>query len=226
MAIAAAIPVAEKRRQRRVPSKVKTRCRLNRMAEEGTWQAMVRNISYQGIGLSVNRPIKVGMLLAVELPTNPMETGTTRLIRVKRVEPQPDGKWWSVGGVFAKNLTQIELDLLRIRTPNIVPNSERRTTIRHTTRLKRPVPVIRIIEEGPWLATIRNVSIRGIGLITERPFKPGTYLTIELPVNGGKLGKARLLKITHLSRQKDSPWWVLGGSFLSRLTPDEYESLV
>lgn len=226
MAVAPPIPLSEKRGQRRVPSKVKARCRLNRMAEEGTWLAMVRNISYQGIGLSVNRPMKAGMLLAVELPTNPLETGTTRLIRVKRVTPQPDGKWWSIGGEFAKNLTQIELDLLRIRTPSIVPTSERRTTIRHSTRLKRPVPVIRIIEEGSWLATIRNVSIRGIGLIAERPFKPGIYLSIELPIAGGKLGKARLLKVTHLSRQKDSPWWVLGGSFLSRLTPDEYESLV
>jgi PilZ domain-containing protein len=216
----------ERRTSLRAVSRLKARCQVSRVAEEGAWVAMVRNISCQGIGLVVNRPAKPGMRLIIELPTNPRRTTTPYLIRVTRVEAQAGNREWYIGGTFAKKLTQLELNALQARTPTIIPHDERRTTVRHTTRLKNPCPVVRTIEDGPWMATVRNVSPRGVGLIAQRPFKVGAYLTIELPTRSGKLARPRLLKVTHASRQADSSWWTFGGMFLHRLTAEEYAMLL
>jgi PilZ domain-containing protein len=209
----------------RHPSLSKYRARLKRATDERTWMATVRNISAEGIGLVVNRPFKPGMGLTIELPTDPKQIGKLVLVRVQHGRQLPGRKDWAIGGSFARKLTHEELAALRSRSPSILPDHERRTTVRHTTRLRSLCPVIRCTEEGPWYATIRNVSVMGIGLIASRPFRPGTLLTVELPDQRGELGKPKLLRVLHARSQPDNQWWVLGGEFLSRLTPTELEGV-
>jgi len=216
----------EQRRKARQVSRTKFRCRLKRATEEGSWMATIQNISAEGIGLVANRPFKRGMTLTLELPTAGVQTSKSVLITVCHAEAQPGGRFWALGGTFSRPLTKEEVDALRSRSPSIVPHSERRTNVRHTTRVKNPCPVIRVAEDGPWFATIRNVSEDGIGLISNRPFRVGVLLTVELPDRLGQLSKPRLLRVTHVRAQEGKQWWVLGGAFLSRLTVEEVNGLL
>jgi hypothetical protein len=172
-----------------------------------------------------NRPFKPGMSLTMELPTNPKLLGKPVLVHVMHAQQQPGKREWILGGTFSRKLTHEELTALRSHSPSILPHHERRTNVRHTTRLKSPCPVIRCAEEGPWYATIRNVSDKGIGLITNRPFRSGTLLTVELPDKRGEMGRPRLLKVHHSRPQPGNQWWVLGGEFLNRLSPAELEAV-
>lgn len=215
----------DKRRKVRHSSRSKYRCRLKRATEEGAWMATVQNISAEGIGLIANRPFKRGMSLTLELPGSGTQLSKPVLVHVCHAEQQQGSKFWALGGTFSRQLTRDEVDSLRSKSPSIVPHNEQRTTVRHTTRLKSPCPVIRVAEEGPWFATIRNVSEDGIGLISNRPFRNGVLLTVELPDRRGDLGKPRLLRLTNVRAQPGKQWWVLGGAFLSKLTTDEVDGL-
>jgi hypothetical protein len=215
----------DRRTRSRHPSRSKFRARLKRATEEGTWMATVRNISAEGIGLIANRPFKPGMSLTMELPTDPKFISKTVLVHVLHVHQEQNKREWVLGGKFSRKLTNDELAALKTRSPAILPHHERRTTVRHTTRLKAPCPVIRVAEEGPWFATIRNVTEKGIGLIANRPFRRGMLLTVELPDKRGELGHTRLLKVLHARPQPGNQWWVLGGEFLTKLAPAELDAI-
>lgn len=221
-----AVAQNERRIFRRVPSQLKIQARLTRMTEEGVWMATVRNISLEGIGLMVNRPAKVGMYLTIELPGKPPMIRKQFLVRVTHAKAHTGGQWWNLGGQFIRQITKEELSLLTARQPLISPPVERRTAARHTTKIKTACPLVRATEEGPWFATVRNISLRGCGLITNRPFKPNCYVTIELPTKEGNLGKPRLLRVQHLRVQPGNQWWVLGGQFLTKLTKEELVSMI
>ena len=217
--------LSERRTLRRLPSRLRTPCRLTRVTAEGSWLATVRNVSGKGIGLIANRPVNPGMLLTVELPTKGAQA-EPRLMRVTNSKPQPDPHYWQVGCEFIRELDRQELDALKARTPSIVPSRERRTAVRHITKLKTACKLVRVIEVGPWMATIRNISPRGISLIANRPFRQGMVLSVELPGRRGKYGKARLLKVSHARPQAGNKWWVLGGAFYTKLSKEELAGLV
>jgi hypothetical protein len=220
------VAVKDRRTKGRLVSRLKNRCRLKRATEEGTWMATVRNISAEGIGIIANRAFRPGMTLTMHLPTEAARASKPVLVRVTHARQQPGTQFWILGGAFARKLTKDEVEFLRSRAPSIIPRNNQRTLVRHTTRLKAPCPVIRAAEVGPWYATIRNVSDRGIGLIANRPFRPGTLLTVELPTISGQLSKARLLRITHARAQPGNQWWTLGGAFVRKLTPEEMQGLI
>jgi hypothetical protein len=216
----------ERRVFRRIPCKLKVQARLSRVTEEGVWMATIRNISVEGIGLMINRPARVGMYLTVELPGKPPVMRKAILVRVTHVRAHTGGQWWNLGGQFVRKLTKDELDFMTTRQPLISPPVERRTTVRLTTRIKTACPLIRATEEGPWWASVRNVSLRGVSLIVNRPFRVGCYATVELPTKAGGLGKSRLLRIRNVRPQPGNQWWVLGCQFLTKLSKEELLEMI
>lgn len=216
----------ERRLERRtVPrhvSKSKLPCKLVRITEEGPWPATVRNISAGGIGMVADRPFKPGSLLTLELPVKDVKLAEPRMMRVTHVTTLAGKQSWFLGGLFASPLSHEDLDVLRMRSPAVVPQSDRRTGVRHLTRLDRPCRLLRAIEVGSWLTSIRNISADGIGLIARRPIKPGVVATIELPV---RRVRPRQLRIIHARQQSGNPWWVLGGIFAPELSDSELKSL-
>jgi len=208
----------------RLVTRAKIVCQLQLAVEEGPWVATVRNISIEGIGLITNRPFKPGTVLTLSLPTS--GDAKPRMVRVKHVRVQPGGQWWAIGGVFNRKLDKDELDRLKSRAPALIIQIERRTQVRHTTRLKTVCRLLRATEPGPWTATVRNVSAQGIGLISNRPFKLGTLLTMQLPSNNGKPVAPQVFRVTHARPQPGNQWWVLGGVFLTKLSGEELQALV
>ncbi len=218
------IAANERRCLRRTPSRLMMQVRASRVTEEGMWLVTIRNISREGIGLTANRPVKTGMFLTIELPGRPPIMRKPILVRVTHAHSLGNG-WWNVGGAFVRPLTKAELDAIRGHAPLLSPTCERRMTVRHTTNIKSACPLVRITEQGPWWMTIRNISPTGLGLIANRPFRVGTFLTLELPTMDGTLAKQRLLNVTHVKPQAGNRWWVLGGSLLSRLSKQEMAAL-
>jgi PilZ domain len=216
----------ERRLFRRLPCKLKVQSRLSRVTEEGMWLAAIRNISLEGIGLMVNRCAQPGMFLTVEIPNRPPIMRKPILVRVIHARANTGGQWWCLGGQFVRKLAKDELDFLIARQPAINPPMERRTSARFTTKMKTACPLIRATEEGPWWASVRDVSLRGISLIVNRPFRAGCYATIELPTAAGVLGQSRLMCIKHIHVQPGNQWWVVGGQFLNKLTREELLNMI
>jgi hypothetical protein len=213
----------ERRRDRRRPCRKRLPCQLVRIAEKGTWSAMVRDISSEGVGLMTSRAVRPGMFLTVELPLRLGQPAQAKLVRVLHVRPQPGQPWWLVGGTFLQRLGREELDAVRCRTPSIAPPAERRRAVRHSTRLRTPCRLLQVTEVGPWPATVCDVSERGLGLSTARPFKPGMLLLVQLPTAGGQ---PRQFRVIHARVQPGSSAWLLGGCMLQTLSPEELGGLI
>jgi hypothetical protein len=76
-----------------------------------TWEATIRDISQQGIGLILSRRFEPGVILVVEMP-RPMEASTHLILaRVVRVVEQDSGGWL-VGCALVNPLTGEELRAL------------------------------------------------------------------------------------------------------------------
>src|SRR5262249_24231295 len=107
----------------------------------------------------------------------------------------------------------------------LVPNSDRRTTVRHNTQVKVACRVTRAVEMGPWHASLRNVSIRGVSLMADRPFNPGTIVIAEFPSQTGKVAQ-RLIRVIHVRPQTNQKWWVIGASFAKPLSGAELADML
>jgi hypothetical protein len=98
----------------------------------------------------------------------------------------------------------------------------RRATQRHPSRLRTPCHLRLATEEGKWLAAIRNISADGIGLLTNRPFRPGMMLTLELPMAGKTLPIR--MRVLH-ARPQRKDWWAVGGQLVRKLSKAELDAL-
>lgn len=214
---------AERRASIRFPSRLKAPCRLLSAIEEGPWWAPVRNISPEGVGLTVDRKFEPGTILTMQLPTRARNSfGEPKLLRVRHTQLRLGHEWWELGGAFHRALAKEELEVLKKSSPSVIPQREQRTRVRHATRLNTHCRVLRATQIGPWSATIRNVSATGMSLISDRPFKPGQVLTIALPVRNFE--KPRVFHIKHV--QPKGQWSILGGSFDKPLQKSELEALL
>jgi hypothetical protein len=97
----------DRRAAERFPVNADTSCSFLAPVVEDFGSAKIRNISMDGIGLLVSRPVEPGTLLAVTL-SNPARSFTkTVLVRVAHATPQLGS--YLVGGTFATPLTYQEL---------------------------------------------------------------------------------------------------------------------
>ncbi|HTU90181.1 MAG TPA: PilZ domain-containing protein [Gemmataceae bacterium] len=109
-----AVPAASKGERRasvRLQSNAKGSCQSLSMQRETHWEATVRDISCQGIGLLLTRRFEPGALLAIELTEANEERKRLLLVRVARAVPQPEGRWL-IGCTLANPLTEDEVRLL------------------------------------------------------------------------------------------------------------------
>lgn len=76
------------------------------------WQARVRDISDNGMGLVLHRPFRPGVELSIELPAEvnrPLRSLRVSIVHVTSLE---DGEWL-VGCEFVQKLNPDEMDALR-----------------------------------------------------------------------------------------------------------------
>jgi hypothetical protein len=191
----------ERRRAPRRRSQLAARCCIHNATEEGAWRATLRACYARTVRMATDRPFRPGLLLSVPLPRGGHGRPRLRFLRVVRLRAQPE-QAWLVEGTADRELGADELDAWR----------------------RAPRRLAHAIEEGPWWASIRDVSATGLSLIARRPFKPGTLLSVQLP--GQTSGPPTLLRLVRARRQQQSAWWVLGCAFLIRLPPGRLATLI
>jgi hypothetical protein len=68
-------------------------------------------------------------------------------------------------------------------------------------------------------ATLRDISATGVGLVLAEEVEPGQVISIDLPVTGSAEWRLKLVRVAHVTRQKDR--WLVGGPFLQPLSDQE-----
>ena len=103
-------------------------------------------------------------------------------------------------------------------------DAERRAALRHPVNmeaLSRPLDG----QDGIWWgATVRDMSTTGIGLALCYPFRPGTYLAIDLQGPAGT-GRTLLTRVIQVHDQTDGTWHV-GCEFVKHLTESDVDLLI
>jgi hypothetical protein len=75
-----------------------------------------------------------------------------------------------------------------------------------------------------FLATVRDVSIQGIGLIAKQPFVSGSAFVIEAGPSGKGLPMKLTATVRHATTLPDGQW-LLGCIFSRQLTMDDIDVL-
>jgi hypothetical protein len=199
-------------------------CSLERIVEEGPWEVMVVIVSASAIRIHTRQLFRPGMHLAVDLPDGQGHLKAC-LFQVTSGKERMGGPEWIVEGIFVNKLAQAEVDAVRPKLAAHAPPGSRRTKT-HGGGWKTVCRRVRVKVEGPWLMTLQDISHRGIGLIADRPFEPGTFLKVELPSVRRKHLHPKLIRVTHAQRQPGNAGWMLGGVFLRGLSEEELQVLL
>jgi hypothetical protein len=102
--------------------------------------------------------------------------------------------------------------------------SERRDTGRSTSGVSCACSVITLQQRPPfWPAQIRDVSARGIGLLTSRAMQPGCFLAIHFNKGTDKPLRAR---VVHSTIRSNELGYVVGCSLSRKLNDDELDALL
>ena len=101
---------------------------------------------------------------------------------------------------------------------------ERRCAVRHSCRATDPTVAVEVSEqEERWTATIRDISLSGMGLIVAKLCDPGTLLDVEL--EGVTRALASLsMRVVRVSKHTDG--WLLGCLLAEQLSADALEALL
>ena len=101
----------EKRAAERFPVNPQSTCDFASPVLEDFGPAKIRNVSTDGIGLTISQQVAPGMLMAINLKNPAKKFSKTMLTRVIHVSPQPGGTF-IMGGNFLTPLSYEELCLL------------------------------------------------------------------------------------------------------------------
>lgn len=100
-------------------------------------------------------------------------------------------------------------------------NSERRGGERHACSLEATSHTIDAGESIAWGAIVHDISAGGVGIILCFPFRPGTYLAVDLQSAGGMV-RTLMVRVVNVNDQIDGQWR-LGCEFIKPLTESEME---
>ena len=106
----------------------------------------------------------------------------------------------------------------RVRNP-FFHDLERRSGERHACSLEATSRSIEVAEMLSWGAIVSDLSARGVGITLCYPFRPGTYLAVEMQSPGGKL-RTLMVRVLHVHDQSDGQWR-LGCEFVKPLTESD-----
>jgi hypothetical protein len=98
---------------------------------------------------------------------------------------------------------------------------ERRDSQRHACSLEATSQPPEIGETLFWGAVVNDISAGGVGVTLCYPFRPGTYLAVDLQSPGGTL-RTLMVRVLHVHDQVDG-MWRLGCEFVKPLTQSDME---
>ncbi len=105
--------VKERRQEFRYPCNLDVVCRPVMSDGAALVTAQGRDISENGIRLTVARPVEPGGLMDMRIQDSAQNISLSRLLRVIYIQAEPDGRW-TLGGEFYHELSYEELEALGI----------------------------------------------------------------------------------------------------------------
>ena len=215
----------ERRSTGRHARSMKVPCSAKRIIEEGPWESLVIGISATQIRLLAGQPLQPGQFVSVDLP-NRQNRAKPHLVRLTVVRARAKGTGWSYTGSFVKPLSEEDAARLLPLMPLPAPTGRKMTRVPGVkgiaTRFRRVI----VMEDGPWLVTMVNVSRTGMGFTADRAFEPGMHLKVELPGIRRKRLRPRLVRVLHAKPLASGEEWQMGGTFLRDLNEDELRALL
>jgi serine/threonine protein kinase len=114
--------------------------------------------------------------------------------------------------------------------PACVPEVERRASVRYACDVnlasRRKISIHPDDEqEDTWEATVRDLSVKGIGLVVSRRFEIGAILAVELGTNNASGRQAVEMRVARVERASHKSWFV-GGTFTQKLSKEELRKLL
>lgn len=200
---------SDRRTAVRHPRRMKVPCSRKHVIEETPFEAAVVLLSCNAVRIRVAEP-PAGVHLAVDLPDARGRVAGMPFT-VTRTRPATGGSHF-VEGSFVKQLDARAVQTVQAR---LGPHG-----------WKTVCRSIRVREEGPWLATMLNVSHSGIGLVTEQSFDPGTFLEVRLPSVRRQHLRPRIIRVINVRPHEDGGDWFLGAVFVRALTDEELQLLL
>ena len=102
--------------------------------------------------------------------------------------------------------------------------AERRDSERHACALEATSHSLESGDTLSWGAVVQDISATGLGITLCYPFRPGTYLDVELQTTKCML-RSLMVRVVHVDDQKDG-MWRLGCEFVKPLTESDMDLLV
>jgi head-tail adaptor len=181
----------------------------------------VRDISCGGANLRTSKPFREGEMLTLELPT---ERGETRTILACVVRAVPEDRHWSLGCVFARELSEDDLGAFGAQKVQARPGDQR-VWVRFACEVRASCRKFGDAEEEAQPVRVLNISASGIGLVVPPPLDAGTLLHVDLFDKAGGKVCSILACIVHTTQRADGDYTV-GCNFIRQLSDDELESLL
>jgi PilZ domain len=103
-------------------------------------------------------------------------------------------------------------------------DTERRVCVRRTSMAEAASRPIGAQDTLSWAAQVRDLSSGGIGLVISHPFRPGTYVAIDLQ-RGTALARSLLARVVHANEQPGGTWSI-GCEFVKPLTQSDVDLLI
>lgn len=110
-----------------------------------------------------------------------------------------------------------------VRNP-FLTDSERRNEERHLCSLEATSQAVEPGQALSWGAVVENISVGGLSVALCYPFRPGTFLSIDLKTQNGMV-RTVLVRVVHVHDRTDG-LWRLGCEFLKPLTESELDLIV
>jgi hypothetical protein len=104
-------------------------------------------------------------------------------------------------------------------------NVEKRMSARFACNLEALSRPLDAPETICWGAAVHDISSGGIGLKLCYPFKPGTYLAIDLCTTHGN-NRMLLGRVAHVHDQCSDGTWLVGCEFITQLTDSDVALLI
>ncbi len=96
---------------------------------------------------------------------------------------------------------------------------DRRASVRRACSLEALSRPLELSDAISWGATVQDISAGGVGLLICYPFKPGTFLAVDLSAGHGG-SRTVLARVVHVTDQSDGTWFV-GCEFALPLNEEE-----
>ncbi len=107
----------------------------------------------------------------------------------------------------------------------VLDPDDRRSLERYICRRHTEVRVLAKPGCAAFPATVRDISQLGIGLVAEKPCKPGTFLALRLRTRDARFSDLLTASVKHATALPDGGW-LLGCALSRTLTDDEILGLL